>query len=179
MTTAAKKFATYLGGTLAPDLYESGREYTASDVKDLAHLIREPNSHMVNGRNGPAFIAYLKSTLIPDLRASGHHDTASDLAEGVRHWKRAHKKLKGRGRGSEETEWLPEFTGEIGERVYSLTNNRKMGTITDKTVRGRKVLWDGMVHDWEAVEVRFSTLGRLTPGIEAQIRTKYQKGLST
>lgn len=94
MTPAAKKFASYLAGTLAPDLYQSGREYTASDVKDLAHLIREPDSHMVDGRNGPAFIAYLKGTLIPDLRASGSHDTASDIAEGVRHWERAHKKLE-------------------------------------------------------------------------------------
>ena len=73
VSAASRRHAEFMIHTLAPDLEESGAEFTAKDVKTCGTMMRA-------GRTDRRYANWLQNTLIPDLRASGKRLTANDLA---------------------------------------------------------------------------------------------------
>ena len=76
MATAKQNFLRYLKRDIIPDTIDSGRKYTAQDLKKCARLISA-------GKKDAKFSRYLTETLIPDFRESGSTGYVQDFEECV------------------------------------------------------------------------------------------------
>jgi hypothetical protein len=77
VSAADRRHASFMVGTLAPDLKASGQEFTAKDVARCGRLMK-------SGKRDGRYAKWLKGTLIRDLRRSGQRYTANDLARCAR-----------------------------------------------------------------------------------------------